>query len=217
MQKPNDLSNVDIVSYVLAILGGTERSVFSEDIAARCYELAPARFSWRHEEYRKKGWPDKYITKTALEDAKKPEYGSLVEGGYALDLAKDGWRLTLAGVKWFQENSKRIASALNVRASSLPKKQAERFSRQVRGQPLFKKFLSTRAVEATSIYQFTDMLNCSPDAAPDVLRAKFQRLRALAELVEDGEISNFLGACAAAFPTLHLDSRPSVRERRHAP
>lgn len=71
--KTNEISNVDVAVYILATLGGAEKTVYSEHIAAKCYEVAPGRFSWRLPDYREKGWPDKYIVKTALEDAKKDE------------------------------------------------------------------------------------------------------------------------------------------------
>ena len=200
MKRAAELTNVEIVVYVIARLGGAEITVYSEDIAAKSFELAPARFSWRRQEYIAKGWPDKYIAKTALEDAKKTEYGGLVEGVYALDPSKDGWRLTSQGAKWFRENCQRIESALNLKQSAVPRIDAERFKRRVRAQPLFKEFLTTRMVATASLYAFTDMLNCSPDAPPEVVEMKFGRMKAMAELVQDPEISAFVAACVASFP-----------------
>jgi hypothetical protein len=200
--KNTDITNVEIVVYVLAMLGGAERTVYSEDIAAKSYALAPSHFSWRRKQYRERGWPDKYVVKTALEDAKKPEYGATVEGRYALELAKDGWKLTAAGVKWLRENAQRIEAALNVKRPEIPKKEALRFMRELRGQALFKEFLKSQKVEASSTYLFTDMLNCTPDAAPDVVASKFGRSLTMAELVQDADISSFLKACAVAFPQL---------------
>ncbi len=200
MKKAVDLTNVDIVVYAIATLAGAERTVYSEDIAARSYELAPSRFSWSQPMYRKKGWPDKYAVKTALEDAKKPEYGALVEGVYARDLAKDGWRLTPEGAKWFRDKRQRIEATLKVKHSEIPKKDVDRFKRQLRQAPLFHAFLKARKVEAASEYKFTDMLNCSPDASSEVVAMKFGRMKAMAELVQDPDISEFLAACTASFP-----------------
>ena len=156
---PSDsaVTNVDIVVYVLATLGGAERTLYSEEIAARSHEVAPARFSWRLKIYQ--NWPDKYVVKTALEDAKKAEYGALVEGSYALDVAKDGWRLTAAGVKWARENSARVEGTLAIKSTPLPKREAERFRRGIRGQRLFREFLKSRSVQKAAIYLFTDLLS----------------------------------------------------------
>jgi hypothetical protein len=202
MKQTAELTKVEIVVYVIATLGGAERTVYSEDIAARSYELAASSFSWRRQPYIAKGWPDKYIAKTALEDAKKPEYGSLVEGVYALDLSKDGWRLTPQGAKWFRENSQRIESALNVKQPAMPKREADRFKRRLREQSLFRDFVRLGKLQATSWYSFTDMLNCSPDAAPEVVAMKFRRMKAMAELIQDPTISEFVAACEASFPHL---------------
>jgi len=117
MARNSAITNLDIAVYALAKLNGAEKKVKSEDIAAKCYELSPSRFSWRLALYREKGWPDKYIVKTALEDTKKEKNGGLVEGSYSLDLSKDGWQLTLAGAAWFRSNTKRIEKGLKLTTS----------------------------------------------------------------------------------------------------
>ncbi len=199
--KVNEVSNVDVVVYVLAILGGAEKTVYSEHIAAKCYELARARFSWKLPDYREKGWPDKYIVKTALEDAKKDEYGAFVDGAYALDVAKDGWRLTTKGVAWFKENGAKVEKQLGLRTqhSSVSKRDEQRFLKQMHGQPLYQCYREAGGLDGTSRFAFTDMLNCSPDASQDAVTSKFKRLRATAELVGNPDVIRFLDACNAAF------------------
>jgi hypothetical protein len=201
MAKLNEVSNVDVVVYVLATLGGAEKTVYSEHIAAKSYELARARFSWRLPDYREKGWPDKYIVKTALEDAKKEEYGALVDGAYALDVARDGWRLTTKGAAWFKENGTKVEKQIGLRTqqSSVSKRDEQRFLKQMHGQPLYQGYRQAGGLDGTSRFAFTDMLNCSPDASQDAIISKFKRLRATAELVGDPEIIRFLDACKAAF------------------
>jgi hypothetical protein len=196
--KREPVSNVDIATYALAVLGGAERTMHSEHIAAKCFELAPTQFGWRLPEYR--GWPDKYVAKTALDDAKKID---LADGAYALDVAKDGWRLTPTGARWFHENAQRIARALQVApASVLPKKDVERFLRQMREKRMFREYLSTRRVDADNVFAFTDMLSCSPDASPEIIASKFRGLSARAEIVRDENVSAFLRACETTFEKL---------------
>jgi hypothetical protein len=198
--KANEISNVDVAVYILATLGGAEKTVYSEHIAAKCYEVAPARFSWRLPDYREKGWPDKYVVKTALEDAKKDEYGALVDGAYALDVAKDGWRLTTKGAVWFKENRDRVERqmGLHTEHSSVPKRDAQRFLRQMHGESLYRAYCKG-GLDGATRFAFTDMLNCSPDASEDAVVSKFKRLRAMAELVGDREIVVFLDACKRKF------------------
>lgn len=200
MREAEPVSNVDIVVLVLNDLGGVEKVIHSEDVAAGAFGIAPARFGWRLEKYRKSGWPDKYVAKTALDDAKKPENGELVEGSYALDLAKDGWRLTPAGVRWIREHADRVRRALRLAAPpEITKKEADRFLRGIREQRLFRDFTGTGSLDSSAIYHFADLLSCSPDASPEVIGAKFRRLRAIAERVQDRQVIKFFEACEDAF------------------
>jgi len=200
-RKAESLSNVDVVVYGLATLSGAGKTVHSEKIADKCFELSPSRFSWRLPEYRGK-WPDKYIVKTALEDAKKKEHGALVEGTYALELSKDGWRITPEGVEWINKNKARIAEALKQKEPTLPKRDAERFTKKLRADACFKYFERKGSLEEVSSYMFTDMLGCSPDASRDIIRRKFDRLLATAKLVNDVEVIRFLDTCASAFSSI---------------
>ena len=195
-------TNVEIALYALEQLGGATKTVCSEDIAARCYELAPARFGWRLEKYRKKRWPDKYIAKTALDDAKKDRWGVLVDGAYNLDLPKDGWNLTAAGVAWLNENRPRIGESLDTKPAQLPKNEAERFVKRITRQGIFKRFKVAGSLDDSSVFEFTDLLECAPDASRDVVRSKFRRLKATAELIQDHEILRFLEACEKQFRRL---------------
>jgi hypothetical protein len=201
MSKPSEVSNVDVVVYVLGLLGGAEKTVYSEEVAAKCYEVAQARFSWRLPAYREMGWPDKYIVKTALEDAKKDDYGALVEGSYALDIAKDGWRLTPKGAAWFRQRAEHIEKNIGSREKglSVPRREEQRFLKQMRSQPLYEAYAKTGGLVTATRFAFTDMLNCSPDTSEDTLISKFKRLRARAELVGDEEIIRFLDACRVTF------------------
>jgi len=211
------ISNIDVAVYALARLGGAGRNVYSEDVAALCYELAPSRFGWRLEKYRKRKWPDKYVVRFALEDAKKPENGALVEGVYAVDLTKDGWRLTPGGVRWLQSARKRVETALRLGGSALPRRDAHHFKRQVRNQELFKRFVNTGTVDSANVYLFADLLTCSPDAPVEVVSAKFRRVQAMAELMRDRIVLTFLEACAHAFPQYRLTTRSkSAVERETA-
>jgi hypothetical protein len=208
MLKSDELKKIEIAIYALGTLGGAQRSVHSEDIAMKCHELAPSLFSWRLEKYRH--LPDKVITKSALENAKKPDGEGLVEGIYGGEPTKDGWRLTRRGVQWFRENCSRIESQLDSPAPDMPREDAKRFVKHVRGLPAFKQFQRAKTVPDT-IYLLADMLSCSPDAAIQTLALKFRRLTTMAELVHDDEITAFLEACAKTFPNISSVAHESRR------
>lgn len=195
------ITNVEVVVLALGRLGGATKKVFSEEIAVEAHHLAPERFSWRLEKYRDRGWPDKYVVRYALEDAMKKEYGHMVDGSYSTDLSKDGWQLTLGGVQWIAENAERVASKLLLDSPKIPKQDAARFVKRVKRDPLFKLHL-TDGFDPATPYQFTDMLNCSPDAPRELIRSKFDRLRAISQLAGDPQVVEFLEDCAVKFTGL---------------
>lgn len=195
-----DISNVDIVVYALASLGGATKKITTEDIAHKAFQLAPDRFSWVLEKYHQ--FPDKYVIKTALSDAAKAEYGSLVDGAYARDLSKDGWVLTSKGVRWFEGHNARIGSALDmkeIQQSRLPPTEVKRLRSRMLREDAFRSYKANRSLEKVSLFMFTDMLQCSPDATKDLIRLKFDRLLAQAELTQDAEILSFLRECQQQF------------------
>ncbi len=199
--RPLTITNVHIVIFALGRLGGATRTVFSEDVAAESFELSADRFSWQLPKYRELRWPDKYIVKTALEDAKKAEYGALVEGSYANDTSRDGWRLTANGAKWLREHGDEIAKQFNLPsqgASSLTRRDRDRFLKQIRSNELFQLF-SRGSLQSANNYQFTDMLSCSPDAPKEIVAAKLERLSSIAELSGDKAIIEFFSACRETF------------------
>jgi len=139
-----------------------------------------------------------------LEDAKKKKYGSLVDGNYALELTKDGWRITPEGAAWLKKNQKRIEIILGDLSSpmKLEKKVKQRFLKNIRSQPLFRKFTKTGNLDGSNQYEFRDMLRVSPDAVKDIIALKFGRLLATAELAGDEDALRFLEMCKKEFEYL---------------
>jgi len=202
----NVRSNLDIAVFALSRLGGATNKISTEEIASEAFKLAPDRFSWVLEKF--KDWPDKEVARIALEDAAKAKNGSLVEGKYARDISKDGWILTPAGVRWLAKHEKHIASALGERSrqvSQLSPTEVKRLRAKLRREQAFQVYSASGSLEGVSPYMFTDMLQCSPDAPPDLIRFKFNRLQTQAELAQDIELLTFLQACEARFEGLFED------------
>jgi hypothetical protein len=87
--KAKALSNHQIVTLAVYLLGGDAQRIETEDIAVKANELAPGRFAWRK-------YPDQINienVRTFLSDAKKPK-----NGAYLIEAGKDGWILTEAGL-----------------------------------------------------------------------------------------------------------------------
>ena len=118
------LSNLEIAVFALYELGGLSKVVGTEDIALKCYQLAPDAFSWiNHPQY-----PDKDVARNALFDAQRERYGCLIKGRagrgkrYSNDEDSvpeiDGWILTERGAIWISENLDRIVKGLDIRPPS---------------------------------------------------------------------------------------------------
>jgi hypothetical protein len=95
----NGLSNHEIVTLAVYLVGGDTQRVDTEDIAIKANELAPGRFTWRK-------YPNQINIDTVrkrLWDAATPAKGQYLTGS-----EKEGWMLTSAGLTFATSN---IASA----------------------------------------------------------------------------------------------------------
>src|SRR5262249_3142142 len=84
------LSNMEIITLAVYVLGGDSRYVDTEDVAIKANELAPGRFTWVK-------YPEQiniHTIKTHLWDAKSERKGALLLGS-----EKEGWMLTEAGLE----------------------------------------------------------------------------------------------------------------------
>jgi|SRR5579884_478210 len=84
------LSNMEVITLAVYLLGGESRYLDTEDIAVRANELAPGRFTWVK-------YPEQiniHTIKTHLWDAKSDRKGCLLLGS-----EKDGWILTPNGLE----------------------------------------------------------------------------------------------------------------------
>lgn len=96
-----DLPQPFIVTMAVYLLDGGRQPADIEDVAMKCHELAPGRFSWRK-------YPEQInvdYVRRELSRAKNAEFGSLIKGSMT-----DGWTLTPAGLEWASTNQKSVRS-----------------------------------------------------------------------------------------------------------
>lgn len=110
MEKTDSLSNYQLVTLAVALLGGDAEHQDREDIAIKAHELVPAKFSWRKYSNR----IDLEAVGVALRDAKKEKNGELLIGSNAR-----GWMLSSKGLLWIAslQIDKQIDSQLRERIS----------------------------------------------------------------------------------------------------
>lgn len=190
-------TNVEVVTFAVALLNGLEIPVHLEHVAAKAFQLAPGAFRWDLDEF--SGLIDKDKVRVSLTDAEKPAAGSLVKGvGQTRrgggQKRTDLWRLTASGSEWVSEHSERLSAVLGDKAPGLKKSRANQIRRQVIESALYRDYASRGRVDYQP-YDFTDLLQCSPDAASEVVRERFERLRAQIRLLQDDDLDQFMDKC----------------------
>lgn len=197
--------NRELVVYVLSLLGGESKRVHTEDVAAKCHELFPASFSWTKYTH----FPDKDIVRVALVDARKEQWGGLVEGraGEGRGLAAktkrgpltDGWLLTENGIRWLRESASRLES---LRVSPHDKTHRQKILKdlsRMRSHSLFARFASRRDNFSPSLGEMAEFLRCRVDASAEVWSSRFDSLRGKASVADQEDVLEFLEACRATY------------------
>lgn len=136
------LSNHEIVTLAVFLVGGDASLVDTEDVAVKANELAPGRFSWR-----------KYPTQINIEnvraflsDAKKQKNGSFIHGS-----GKAGWLLTERG-RVFAKSKAKLLSKLHLARKPISpmEKRWMSFERaRMLADPSFRKFRLTGLAAVT--------------------------------------------------------------------
>lgn len=114
------LSNHEIVTLSVYLLGGESRHVDTEEVAVKANALAPGRFTWRK-------YPDQINienVRTFLSDAKKSKNGSYLAGS-----GKDGWILTEKGFDFAQRRAKDL-EGIDLSREPLKPREKQRIRRE---------------------------------------------------------------------------------------
>jgi len=192
-----DLSQAQIVTLAVFLLGGDQHAIDTEDVAVKAHDLAPGRFSWR--KYPKQ--INLELVRVYLSDAKKSDKGAMLSGS-----GRTGWRLTQNGLLWAGESAKDlpIADLSRSRTQSRSGSVDEQRWRRERARILRtdawqsweegRRQISTR--DACAVYRIDSY------ATGALRETKITRLRSL--FSEDPEIAPFLD---------HLASLVSETER----
>ncbi len=198
-QANASLSNVEVLTYVVADLGGLESPVHLEHVAARAFELMPGAFRWDLDQFA--AFIDKDKVRASLTDAEKASHGKLVR---SVGVTKQGqskktdyWRLTSAGSEWVTKSGARVADVLDAPRPGLKKGRARDLRKRVQSSALYRQFVRKGVIEYGP-FDFADLLECSPDASNRVVAERFDALRSQIHLLGDDELEVFLSKCAEA-------------------
>jgi hypothetical protein len=199
------LSSREIVVYALYLLGGAAQRCHTEDVALKCFELAPDSFSWT--KYPK--YPDKDVVRVALTDAKKEKYGNLVEGRAGLrsghhkksgrGRATDGWELTTAGIEWVDANKDRLESiGASDREAKEHRQKSLQALKRLKSHAAFTRFIDSPERFTISIGELADLFRCRVDADVPIWNERVSRYRKHAQATKQEQMIEFLEACSLA-------------------
>ena len=202
-----EVPNRELVVYVLSLLGADARRVHTEDIAVKCHELFPASFSWT--KYTQ--LPDKDIVRVALTDARKAQYGALVDGragekrGHSATTkrgpAPDGWMLTEAGIRWVREHREAFESLVETGAPKAHRQKVLKELAKFRRHPLFLDYLKHPSGFEPRIGEIADLVRCRVDAPEYVWLERFDTINRKAIAVDQQDVVDFLAKCRDAYLT----------------
>lgn len=198
-QKFDELSGKDIAIYALYLLGGWQKRVHTENIALKCYELAPSKFSWvKYPQY-----PDLAPARFALEAVKKPEYGALVKGESERKRENiGGWMLTDRGIQWIEDNKAQIEKHLAKHLPTGNRLPADRKLRELFKSIAFKKFRDYGEQAEISRAEFAESLICTVNTGAEVLNDRLEQLYSIAEVLRREEVKEYVNFCRRKFASI---------------
>jgi len=200
-QKMNILSDKDIAVYALFALEGWRKRVHTEDVALKCYGLAPSRFSWvKYPQY-----PDIAPARFALEAAKKPKNGAIVKGESErkrISKSIGGWMLTSNGIEWIRVNAPRIEQYLGEHIPTGDRLPADRKLKELLKSTAFSKFRDYGEQADISHAEFADSIVCTVNTRAEVLHDRLALLYSTAEQLGMEEVRNYANFCRKKFASL---------------
>jgi hypothetical protein len=200
-EQIDTLSDKDIAIYALYLLGGWQKRVHTEDIALKCYELAPSKFSWvKYPQY-----PDATPARFALEAAKKQKYGALVKGESERKRTSKnigGWMLTDNGIEWAKANRRRIEEYLGKHVPTGDRLPANRKLRELTESAAFKKFRERGEQAEISHAEFAGSLICTVNTTAEVLNDRLDQLSSMAVELKREDIKSYIEFCRKRFSPL---------------
>ncbi len=200
-RKIENVSDKDIVLYALYLLGGWQKRVHTEDVALKCYEIAPSKFSWvKYPQH-----PDLAPARFALEAAKKPRYGALVKGESERKRtvkSVGGWMLTAEGIRWIKENKFRIEKYLGKYRPTGDRLHTDRKLKEFLRSAAFRKFIDYREQAEISHAEFAESVVCTVNTRAEVLNNRLEQLYSIAEELGREEVKNYVNFCRKKFASL---------------
>ncbi len=186
---PSDrANNQDVFIWAVYELGGSDRDVDVEEIYLKCFEIAPARLSWRT----RPGIPDYKKASKALQSVEAKTHVGLL-----LKVNEYKRRLTAEGVRWI-ETYKPLFESLYTKSAveaSAANNNYERIRRDIKGSQLWELFIANPV--DISLADVAPLLKCSAASPVGVWTQRINDLRRASDVLKDCELNAFADAVEA--------------------
>jgi hypothetical protein len=137
-----ELTQKEIVTIALYLLGGDKKAFDTEDIAVKSAEIAPGKFSWK--KYRDN--IDQELVRRSLTDAK-------LAYKYVVGSQKEGWMLSPSGLLFALESDKKTWAKPKARQPEREKLQANREKERLLSSRAYNYYLTNGEKKLTLIPQ----------------------------------------------------------------
>lgn len=179
MMSLDRMTNPQVAALALYSLGGATARQHQEDVAVRCYKLAPRRFSWERYDY-----PDIDRAGIALRDGKKERNGALVTGDKRV-----GWLLTPAGIDWARERTQLIGDS-TAKGTSVLSVADDRELRRLRQHRLFGEWQA--GSDSIPAFRAADAVGLPADAPAQAIARRITELQGAARAGKQQDVEGFL-------------------------
>lgn len=173
-------SNVQICAFSLWTLGGASMPQDLEDVTAKCFELAPARFSWKKHPY-----PNLETAWAAMRHDGKGGEAPLVRGSKRI-----GWLLTTAGIEWVKDKQHMFPADAIGRASVVLRRGQAATLKALGSHDAFTKW--TTGAGPLRIYEIADSVQLTADAPKTIIAQRIDELSNIAHMGSLTEMLRFL-------------------------
>ena len=174
-------NNQDVFVWALYLLGGSDKDIDVEEIYLKCFELAPARLSWRT----RPDLPDYKKISKALQSVEANTHPGLL-----LRPHEYVRRLTVDGVRWVETYKeilqKTYSGAVQASASN---NQYEHRRKQIKSDPVWQTFL--KEPNKLNSVDLASVLNCQPASSENTWRSRINDVLRAADVLKDEELKGF--------------------------
>lgn len=178
------LSQAEIVTIAVFLLGGDQRAVDTEDIAIKSDEIAPGRFSWK----KYKNRINLELIRVFLSDAKKKCNNALLSGS-----GRTGWKLTRNGLSLVNNILKMMSDSdltlqrSQLKSGSIDEQRWRRERARIISTDAWKHWF---AGEKISLKEAQEVFRIDSYATGELRESKLTRVKSLFD--EDLELRDFL-------------------------